>query len=171
MSSPSPTTFMPLSSHWKLQGSLIPTDEKSSLEKEIRDLKRKVDLKEDVVRELNKTLFHQRFQQNPESYVRSLTKDSLASSMDLIGQRVRRFFQKNSSITNDPSLIENAIKNRFKKIRSLHQIILQLKEIELDPQFQKAPRPYLENWQKTQPESTKVKEIITTILNETTEDD
>lgn len=145
-------------------------DEKNCLLREISALKRKVELKEEVIQELNRTIMKRDFTSNPYLYVQKLKKEALASSMDRTGQKVRRFFEKSNDCFDGMVLIndsiESAIRDRFTKIESIYLTILQLTQIHCDPKFQKSPREYLTQWQQEHPEENLTHTKITDILNE-----
>jgi hypothetical protein len=145
-------------------------DEKNCLLREINALKRKVEQREEVIQELNRTINREAFTSNPYEYVLKLKKESLTSSMDRIGQKVRSFFEKHKGFFNGTALIENSIENaireRFTKIENMAQTILKLTKISCDPAFQKSPREYLTQWQKEHAQEVLINEKITEILND-----
>lgn len=139
-------------------------DEKHNLDTEIGKLKKKAEHKEEVILELNKTILLEDFQNQPYYFVQKLIKQSLSSSMDRIGQDVRRFFAKNEFFDEEKKLIEGsieaAIRIRIEKMENLCQTILKLTKIRCDPNFQKDPKGYLTSY----PEEDQLHERLQEIL-------
>lgn len=169
----SPTRFS-TSPAWRMTTPSPIQDEKNCLSRELNALRKKIEFKEEIIQELNRTILRTEFQANPHLYVQKLKKEALTSSMDRVGQKVRRFFGKPEEFFNGSQLIENsvesAIRKSFAKIETLTQTHLKLTKISCDPDFQKAPRKYLINWQAAHPEEEQVNAKITEVLNDAEND-